>query len=127
MTQAYIVATMKPRSLRHRLEKISKLLVVVQKHTPEVDCQIMEGKGDNGHVVLDFGDSGTSRSKMNALGKDLQGKGYQFVEKNSPWLGQVTYTGRDGDKPTVVFTIPIVKDRLAINDEAPEKDYTFSH
>jgi len=116
---------MKPRSLRHRLEKISKLLVVIQKHTPEVDCQINEDKGDHGYVVIEFGGSGMSRSKMNALGKDLQGKGYQFTEKKSPWLGQITYTGRDGDKPSIVFTLPIVKDRLAINDQAPEKAYLF--
>ncbi|MDQ8206504.1 hypothetical protein SH580_01220 [Coraliomargarita algicola] len=116
---------MKPRSLRHRLEKIAKLLVTVHKHTPEVDCLINQDKGQHGHVVLDFAGSGMSRSKMNALGKDLQTKGYTFTEKNSPWLGQITYTGREEDKPTVVFTLPIVKDRLAINEETHEKSYTF--
>jgi hypothetical protein len=117
---------MKPRSLRHRLEKTAKILVLIQKHTPEVDCVLNEEKGEHGHLVLDFGGSGMSRSKMNALGKDLESKGYKFVEKNSPWLGQITYTGRDGDKPTVIFTLPIGKDRLAINEEAPEQAYSFS-
>jgi hypothetical protein len=117
---------MKPRSLRHRLEKAAKLLVTVQKHTPEVTCILNEDKGENGHLVVDFSGSGMSRSKMTALGKDLESKGYRFTEKKSPWLGQITYTGRDADKPTIIFTIPIVKDRLAINEEAPEKPYKFS-
>ncbi len=117
---------MKPRSLRHRLEKAAKLLVTVQKHTPEVTCILNEDKGENGHLVVDFSGSGMSRSKMTALGKDLESKGYRFAEKKSPWLGQITYTGRDADKPTIIFTIPIVKDRLAINEEAPEKPYRFS-
>ena len=117
---------MKPRSLRHRLEKAAKLLVTVQKHTPEVTCILNEDKGENGHLVVDFSFSGMSRSKMTALGKDLESKGYRFTEKKSPWLGQITYTGRDADKPTIIFTIPIVKDRLAINEEAPEKPYRFS-
>ncbi len=116
---------MKPRNLRHRLEKIAKLLVTIQKHTPEVDCVINEDKGDHGYVVIDFTSSGMSRSKMNALGKDLESKGYKFTEKNSPWLGQISYTGRDEDKPIIAFTLPITKDRLAINEEAPEKAYRF--
>lgn len=117
---------MKPRNLRHRLERISKILVTIQKHTPEVDCVLDEERGDNGRIVLDFTGTGMSRSKMTALGKDLESKGYKFTEKRSPWLGQTTYTGRDGDKqPTITFTQPIVKDRLAINDESPEKPFSF--
>jgi len=117
---------MKPRSLRHRLEKISKLLVSIQKHTPEVHCLLHEDKGEYGHVVIDFAGSGMSRSKMNALGKDLEVKGYTFTEKKNPWLGHITYTGRDREKPTVLFTLPIVKDRLAITEQAVEKAYTFA-
>lgn len=117
---------MKPRSLRHRLEKTAKLLVIVQKHVPDASCILDEEKGDNGRLVVDFSGSGTSRSKMVALGKDLESKGYRFVEKKSPWLGQNTYTGSDSDKPTIIFTVPITKDRLAINEEAPEKSFSFS-
>lgn len=117
---------MNPRNLRHRMEKASKLLVVVQKHTPGVNCVMDEEKGDNGHLILDFADSGMSRSKMNALGEDLESRDYTFTEKKSPWLGQVTYTGRADDKPTVVLTIPINIDRLAIDDQAPEKAFRFS-
>lgn len=116
---------MKPRSLRHRLEKASKLLVIVQKHAPEVSCVLDEDKGEHGHLVVDFSGSGMSRGKMNALGKDLESKGYQFVEKKSPWLGLITYTGKDAEKPTVVFSVPIVKDRLAINEEQPGKPFRF--
>jgi len=117
---------MKPRNLRHRLEKISKLLVMIQKHAPEVECVLDEERGDNGRIVIDFTGSGMSRSQMNALGKELEGKGYKFTEKSSPWLGQITYNGRDGNKqPTIALTLPIIKDRLAINEEVPEKSYTF--
>ena len=91
---------MKPRDLRHRLEKVAKLLVIVQKHTPEVSC------------VVD--------------GKDLEGRGYSFKEKKSPWLGQTTYTGRAKEKPTIVLTVPINIDRLAINEEEPERAYYFA-
>lgn len=118
---------MKPRSLRHRLERISKLLVVIQKHTPDVDCVLDEERGDNGRIVVDFTGSGMSRSKMAALGKELESKGYTFTEKKSPWLGQTTFTGRNGDKqPTITFSLPIVKDRLAINEESPEKPFSFA-
>lgn len=116
---------MKPRNLRHRLEKVAKLLVVVQKHTPEVSCVIDENKGQEGHLVLDFADSGMTRSMMNALGKALEGRSYKFTEKKSPWLGLTTYTGRANGKPTIVLSLPINKDRLAINEEAPEKAYSF--
>lgn len=117
---------MKPRSLRHRLEKASKLLVIVQKHTPEVNCVVDEDKGQNGHLILDFAGTGMSRGKMVALGKDLEGRGYRFSEKTSAWLGQITYTGKADDKPTIVLTLPIHKDRLAINEAAPEKPFSFS-
>lgn len=116
---------MKPRSLRHRLEKAAKLLLLVQKHTPEVSCVIDEEKGSDGHIILNFGGTGMSRSKMKALGEELEGRGYSFKEKKSPWLGQTTYTGRAEDKPTVVLTVPINKDRLAINENAPETAYRF--
>lgn len=122
----YILVTMKPRNLRHRLERISKILVTVHKHTPDVDCVLDEERGDTGRIVLDFTGTGMSRGKMAALGKDLESKGYVFTEKKSPWLGQTTYTGRYGDKqPTVIFTQPIVIDRLAINEESPEKPFSF--
>jgi hypothetical protein len=117
---------MKPRNLRHRLERIAKILVIIHKHTPDVDCVLDEERGDNGRIVLDFAGTGMSRSKMQALGKELESKGYSFTEKKSPWLGQTSYIGRDGDKqPTVLFTLPIVKDRLAINDASPEKSFSF--
>lgn len=117
---------MNPRQLRHRLEKAAKLLVIVQKHAPGANCVVDEEKGDNGHLILDFAGNDTSRSKMNALGEDLEGRDYTFTEKKSPWLGRITYTGRADDKPTVVLTFPINIDRLAINDRAPETAYRFA-
>ena len=117
---------MKPRSLRHSLEKAAKILVIIQKHTPDVECTHDELKGDSGYLMLDFAGSGMSRNKMVALGKDLESKGYRFTEKKSPWLGQITYLGRADDKPTVVMTLPIVKDRVGINEDLPEAAYSFA-
>jgi len=117
---------MKPRSLRHRLEKAAKLLVIIQKHLPDVDCRMDEDKGQDGHVVVDFNGGDVSRGKVNALGKDLEGRGYRFSEKKNPWLGQKTYHGKAADKPSVILTLPITIDRLAINEDSPERSYSFA-
>ena len=114
---------MKPRILRHHLEKAAKALVLIQKHTPNVSCLLDEDKGEHGHLILKFDDGDIS--KMNALGKDLEGKGYRFKLKKSPWLGQVTYFGKAEDKTSIVITRPITKDRLAINEDSPEQPYSF--
>ena len=58
---------MKPRSLRHRLEKAAKALVVIHKHTPNVDCLLDEDKGEHGHLILKFDDGDSS--KMAKAGK----------------------------------------------------------
>ena len=65
------------------------------------------------------------QAKIQALGRDLEGKGYRFTERKSPWLGLVTYTGKADDKATVVMTIPIVKDRVGINEDLAEQPYSF--
>ena len=85
----------------------------------------MKLKGENGCLMLDAG-SGISRPKMIALGKDLENRGYQFTEKKSPWLGQITYLGKATEKPTVVMTLPIVKDRVGINADLAEAPYSFA-
>lgn len=117
---------MKPRNLRHRLERAAKVLVLIHKHTPEVECRLDEEKGECGHIILDFAGTGMSRAKMAQLGRDLESKGYRFTEKRSPWLGQTNYCGRASEKPTVVMTVPIVKDRVAITDNTSEEPYSFS-
>lgn len=117
---------MKPRSLRHRLERAAKVLVLIQKHTPEVECRLDEDKGEHGHIILDFAGTGMSRSKMTQLGRELESKGYRFTEKRSPWLGQTNYCGRASEKPTVVMTVPIVKDRVAITDGTSEQPCSFA-
>jgi len=117
---------MKARSLRHRLEKAAKLLVIIQKHTPEVDCRLDEDKGEHGHLVIDFSGTNTNSNKIVSLGKDLESKGYRFTVKKSPWLGQTTYQGKSTDKTTVVLTRPITKDRMNINQDAPERAYSFA-
>lgn len=118
---------MKARSLRHRLEKAAKLLVIIQKHIPDVDCRLDEDKGEHGHLIIDFTGSNTGRTAIIALGNDLEGKGYRFMEKKSPWLGQTTYTGKSDDKSTVVLTLPLSKDRLEINEDSPARSYSFKN
>ncbi|MEM8868462.1 MAG: hypothetical protein AAGC73_09365, partial [Verrucomicrobiota bacterium] len=92
----------------------------------DVDCHLHKEKGENGLLVVDFTGSGMSRSKMVQLGKDLESKGFNFVEKKSPWLGQVTYLGKADDKPSISITVPMVKDRVGINEDLPEKPYSFA-
>lgn len=107
------------------MERSAKILVVIQKHTPEVRCQFHAERGESGHLVVNFSETGMSRTKMNLLGKDLESKGYRFTEKKSPWLGQTTFTGHAEEKPTILLTQPITKDRLAINDSPPEQAFSF--
>ncbi|MFT5623081.1 MAG: hypothetical protein ACI9FZ_001009 [Bacteroidia bacterium] len=114
---------MKPRSLRHCIEKAAKALVLIHKWSPNVDCLLDEDKGEHGHLILKFVDG--ESSKMAALGKDLENKGYRFRVKKSPWLGQVTYLGKADDKTAIVMTLPITKDRIAINEDSPEQPYSF--
>ncbi|WP_269522933.1 hypothetical protein [Coraliomargarita parva] len=116
---------MHPRSLRHRMEKAAKLLVIIQKHTPEVDCLFAPEKGEQGHVVCEFSGSGMSRSNILQLGKDLEARGYQFTRKANPWLGQLSYTGKADEKPTIILSLPVVKDRVAINEDTPATPYSF--
>lgn len=114
---------MNPRNLRHRLEKAAKLLVLVQKQIPEVNCLFDADKGENGHLILDF--TASEATLLQGLGKDLEGRGYRFTRKRKPWLGQITYTGRSEGKPATVLTIPIHKDRLSIDEENPEEAHSF--
>jgi len=75
---------------------------------------------------VDFQGSGTNRSKIVSLGKDLENKGYKFTEKKSPWLGQTTYLGKEDDKSSIVLTLPIAKNRMNINEDEPERAYSFT-
>lgn len=115
---------MKPKSLRHCLEKAAKALVLIQQQTPNVECILDEGKGEHGHIILKF-DPG-SADKIKALGRKLEDKGYRFKIKKSPWLGQITYLGKANQNPSIIFILPITKDRLTVNKNAPEQQlYSF--
>jgi hypothetical protein len=118
---------MKPRSLRHCLEKAAKVLVFIQKHTPNVNCTLDEDRGKDGCIIVDIDGTDTSRSEMINLGKDLESNSYRFTKRKSPWLGKITYLGKADDKPNVVLTHPMAKDRLAINEDTPEQSYSFAN
>ena len=85
---------MKPRSLRHSLEKAAKVLVTIQKHTPDVDCTHDELKGEHGHVILEFAAGTVVQAKAQALGRDLGGRAVT-LERKSPWgAGDLYRQGR---------------------------------
>jgi hypothetical protein len=117
---------MKPRNLRHRMEKAAKLLLLVQRHAPEADCRIDEDRGSDGHLIVDFAGSGMSQRKLHKLGIELESKGYRFRQKRRPWLGQVAYHGEADGKPSIVITHAGAQDRMAIAEDKPAEPFSFS-
>ena len=118
---------MKPRELRHRLEKAAKILVTIQKHLPKADCLFDSDKGEQGHIQLDFVNDPVDWDQLKKLGKDLEGKGYQFTQKKLPWIGQISFKGKTDNQPSVVFTLPHTLNRLEINQESPIEAYSFTN
>ncbi|WP_309397189.1 hypothetical protein [Cerasicoccus maritimus] len=112
---------MKPRNLRHRLEKAAKLLVVVQKYHPEVLCQFADDKGDNGHLMIRL-PLGGDPSK---LGSELEGKGYAFTKARSPWLGAEIFRGSKSGQPRVIIEVEIPANRLSRGPEIAELPHSF--
>lgn len=112
---------MKPRNLRHRLEKAAKILVTVQKHHPDVQCQFADDKGEDGHLMVKL-PLGGDPSK---LGADLEGKGWQFTRMRSPWLGAEIYRGGKGGQPRVIIEVEIPANRLSRGPEVAEVPISF--
>lgn len=112
---------MKPRNLRHRLEKAAKLLVTVQKYFPEVDCQFADEKGAHGHLMLRL-PMGTDPAK---LGRDLEGKGFAFTRTRNPWLGVMTYRAHKEDQPDVLIEVEIHANRLNPAREIAPEPHSF--
>ncbi|MEM9226583.1 MAG: hypothetical protein AAGA45_01310 [Verrucomicrobiota bacterium] len=112
---------MKPRNLRHRLEKTAKLLVVVQKRMPDVSCQFADDKGEYGHLMLRL-PLGGDPSK---LGKELESKGFVFTKTRNPWLGTMTYRGSKEEQPDIIIEIEIHADRLNPSVEIAPEAFSF--
>lgn len=112
---------MKPRNLRHRLEKTAKLLVIVQKHMPDVSCQFADDKGDHGHLMMRLPMGGDPAK----LGKDLESKGFSFTRTRNPWLGAITYRGSKDDQPDVIIEVEIQADRLNPSREIAPVPHSF--
>ena len=91
-----------------------------------MDCRLDEERGDQGMLIVDFAGSGISRAQMVSLGKDLESRGYCFREKKNPWLGQTTYTGRAAEKNSIMLSLPMPQDRVAVNENKPECAYSFA-
>lgn len=112
---------MKPRNLRHRLEKAAKLLVIVQKHLPEVLCQFADDKGEHGHLMVRLPLGGDPRK----LGADLESRGFAFTHTRSPWLGAEIYRGSKDDQPKVVIEVEIPANRLSRGEDRAEQAFRF--
>lgn len=112
---------MKARNLRHRLEKTAKLLVIVQKHLPEVSCQFADDKGDNGHLMVRL-PLGGDPSK---LGVDLESRGFRFTRARSPWLGAEIFRGAKEGQPRVIIEVEIPANRLSRGPEVTEAPFSF--
>jgi hypothetical protein len=112
---------MKPRNLRHRLEKTARLLVTVQKYLPEVDCRFDDLQGDHGCLMVRLPRGGNPVE----LGKDLEGKGMRFTRVHKPWLGVITYRGVKEDQPHVIIEVETVADRLYRGNENKPEPWSF--
>ncbi|MEO0795468.1 MAG: hypothetical protein AAFX93_09910 [Verrucomicrobiota bacterium] len=110
---------MKPRNLRHRLEKTAKLLVIVQKHLPDVACQFADDKGENGHLMIRLPLGGDPTK----LGSDFEGRGFVFTRTRSPWLGADIFRGTKPDQPRVIIEVEIPANRLS---RVPDHEQEFS-
>lgn len=115
------VYNMKPRQLRHRLEKSAKLLVVVQKYFAEATCSFAYEAGNDGSLIVRL-PLGTDPKK---LGADLESKGFVFKRKHNPWLGLLTYRGDKSEQPSVLIEIETAADRLNQSQEISAEAYSF--
>lgn len=117
---------MKPRSLRHRLEKASKLLVIIQKHIPEVSTRFADSSGIAGQVVVSGNHSNAGREAIRKLGKELESKGYSFKRTKNRWLGITTIHGKKEERPDIVIELETPMDRLNHAEESKSEAYSFS-
>jgi len=112
---------MKPRHLRHRLEKSAKLLVFVQKHLADAACSFAYEAGDNGSLIVRL-PMGTAPAK---LGAELESKGFTFTRTHNPWLGIITYRGDKTEQPTVLIEVETTADRLHRGQDQSAEAYSF--
>jgi len=116
---------MKPRNLRHRLEKAAKLLVLVQKHLPDADVQYAEAKAEHGELVVSCGDAYSPPENFPKLGRDLESRGFSFRRTDTPWLGLRTWRGKKDSQPDVVLQLAIQTDRSALSSDSGPHPFSF--
>ncbi|MGF1482975.1 MAG: hypothetical protein ACFBZ8_01275 [Opitutales bacterium] len=116
---------MKPRSLRHRLEKSAKLLWQIQKHHAEATTHFNPERGEQGLVVIDFEKMLQLPDWAAKLGIDLESKGYVFTKTLNPWLGECTVRGRREAQPDVIFQLACPIDRSSVTGETRNEPYSF--
>jgi len=112
---------MKPRNLRHRLEKTAKLLVIVQKHLPNVTCRFEDDKGEHGLLTIRL----PQGEDLSALGDDLESRGFAFTRVHRAFQGVITYRGIKTDQPVVVIDVEVRADRLERIEEVEAEPYSF--
>ncbi|MGF1449162.1 MAG: hypothetical protein ACFB20_07060 [Opitutales bacterium] len=116
---------MKPRSLRHRLEKSAKLLWQIQKHHADADAFFNPERGEHGQVILDFERQFQPPDWAGKLGGELEGKGYAFTRTLNPWLGECTLRGRREGQPDVIFQLGCPIDRSSVTGETRNEPWSF--
>jgi len=121
-----IVTEMNFHSLRHRRKKAAKPLAIFKQFASDVICRVDKNTGDDGYSISDPIDKATPDRKIMPIRCALENKRYRFTEKKSPWLWQITYTGRAEGKSTIIITIPVSKDRMNINADEPEVPFSFT-
>ena len=116
---------MKPRSLRHRLEKAARLLVVIQKHMEDANAQFNEDKAEEGEVCVNCGDAYDPPKGFQKLGSDLEGRGYHFKRTDTPWLGLQVYRGKKEGHPDVLLQLNMKTNRTALAGNSEPHAYSF--
>jgi hypothetical protein len=116
---------MKPRSLRHRLEKSAKLLWLVQRHQADADALYNPDRGEHGQVVVALNGELQPPAWMTKLGADLESRGYAFTETRNPWLGERTLRGKREDQPDCIFQLSCPIDRSSPTGESSSEPFSF--
>jgi len=116
---------MKPRELRHRLEKSAKLLVTIQKHLPDVEARFADDKAEAGQVIVSTHQLASSEAHISKLGVDLENKGYKFKKMTNKWLGNIIYQGYKPGQPDLLIEVETHVNRFNHAEDGRAQPFSF--
>lgn len=116
---------MKPRDLRHRLEKSAKLLVTIQKYIPDAETRFADDKAESGQVILTTHQVAAPEALITKLGIDLENKGYHFYKTSNKWLGNITYHGYKKSHPDIIIEVETQVNRFDHAEDGRPQAYSF--